>query len=205
MPYQDIVLLSFIPQTAADECMMCLEMKRREILKLSAAVPATLPVIASAQQTKRTSAAKPKAEVWNPRAFDTHQNATVIVLTDLIIPATDTPGAKAANANRYIDLWLAEGPDAERVRFLSGLAWLDGYTVRNHGKTFVRCTRAEQTAILEALDAGKDPGIALGNQFFRMMKSMTSRVYYATEIGFKELNKGGRPPASVGCKHPGHA
>ena len=142
---------------------------------------------------------------WKPRAFDAHQNATVTVLTDLIIPATDTPGAKAANANRYIDLFLADGPDEERGRFLSGLAWLDSYTVQKHGKTFVRCTPAEQITILEELDAGKDPGVQPGNQFFRMVKSMTSRVYYASEIGFKELNKGGRVPASVGCKHPEHA
>ena len=184
--------------------MMCLEMKRREILKLSAAVPATLPAIASAQQSKRTAAAPAKADAWKPRALDAHQNATVIVLTDLIIPPTDTPGAKAANANRYIDLFLADGPDEERVRFLGGLAWLDAYTAGKHGKTFVRCTYAEQIAILEALDGGKDPGVQPGNQFFRMAKSMTSRVYYASEIGFKELNKGGRVPASVGCKHAEH-
>jgi hypothetical protein len=180
-------------------------MKRREILKLSAVAPASLPAIASAQQTKREPPSPAKTDAWKPRALDAHQNATVIVLTDLIIPATDTPGAKAVNANRYIDLFLADGPDEERVRFLGGLAWLDGYTVQTHGKTFIRCTHAEQLAILDVLDSGKEPGIQPGNQFFRMVKSMTSRVYYATEIGFKELNKGGRAPASVGCKHSEHA
>jgi hypothetical protein len=179
-------------------------MKRRDILKLSAAVPATLPAVATAQQTKRTASAS-TGDSWKPGAFDAHQNATVVVLTDLIIPATDTPGAKAVNANRYIDLFLADGPDEERVRFLSGLAWLDGYSIQKHGRTFIRCTPAEQIAILETLDAGKDPGVQPGNQFFRMVKSMTSRVYYASEMGFKELNKGGRVPASVGCKHPEHA
>jgi hypothetical protein len=179
-------------------------MKRRDILKLSATAPA-LPAVAMPQQWKRTPASPASGDAWKPKALDAHQNATVIVLTDLIIPATDTPGAKAVHANRYMDLFLSDGPDEERVRFLSGLAWLDGYAVRKHEKTFVRCTPVEQVAILETLDAGKDPGVQPGNRFFRMVKSMTSRIYYATETGFKELNKGGRPPASVGCKHSEHA
>src|SRR5262245_53237876 len=44
---------------------------------------------------------------WKPRFFDEHQNETLIVLSNLIIPATETPGAKEALANRYIDLVLA--------------------------------------------------------------------------------------------------
>ena len=38
-----------------------------------------------------------------------------------------------------------------------------------------------------------------------MLKGMTAEVYYATEIGFNELNKGGRVPATFGCQHPEHA
>src|SRR5579863_4327755 len=43
---------------------------------------------------------------WKPVFFDEHQNETVIALTELIIPQTDTPGAKAALVNRFIDLML---------------------------------------------------------------------------------------------------
>ena len=169
-------------------------MKRRDLLKMSAAASA---VPAAAQQ-----AVKP---AWQPRVLDSHQNSTVIALTDLIIPATDTPGAKAAQVNRYIDLLLADGPANQRTAFIEGLSWLDGYCLRQHSRPFVRLAAAEQTKVLEALSGGDDSELQPGARFFRQIKSLTSRIYYATEIGFQELNKGGRAPASIGCKHPEHA
>ena len=60
-------------------------------------------------------------------------------------------------------------------------------------------------AILETLDAGTDPDTGPGHKFFQMLKGMTAQVYYSTEIGFNELNKGGRVPPTFGCQHPEHA
>lgn len=169
-------------------------MKRRDLLRIGAAAT-TAPVVAQ-------QAAKP---AWQPRVLDTHQNSTVIALTDLIIPATDTPGAKAAQVNRYLDLLLADGPQNQRIEFLEGLAWLDGYCHRRLSKPFVNLPAGDQTAILELLSSGKNTATERGTRFFRQVKNLTSRIYYATEIGFQELNKGGRVPASFGCKHPEHA
>ena len=73
------------------------------------------------------------------------------------------------------------------------------------GKPFTGCTPAQQAAILEALDAGTDPEVAPGHHFFQMLKGMTAEIYYATEIGRNELNKGGRVPATFACRHPEHA
>lgn len=140
-----------------------------------------------------------KAE-WKPSVLDEHQNETVIALTELIIPAADTPGAKAARVNRYIDLFLRDGSAAQRERFLAGLSWLDGFAIREHGHPFVHCTAAQQTAMLQSLDEGTGPG----HEFFRQAKSLTARIYYATEIGFEELNKGGRVPVTFGCEHASH-
>jgi len=156
-------------------------MNRRDLLKLAASA-ATAPV-ALAQST------------WTPQLFDAHQNETVVALTERIIPATDTPGAKAAFVNRHLDRLLHDSPAADQQMFLEGLAWLDGYALREHRKPFVRCSEPEQVAILKALDTAAGPG----NQFFRLAKSLTSSTYYATEIGFKELNRGGRVPASFAC------
>jgi hypothetical protein len=166
---------------------------RRNLLQLGAfaALP-RLPLLAQGQ-------------TWRPGVLDAHQNETVIALTDWIIPATDTPGAKAALVNRYIDLLVRDGSDNQRKEFLSGLAWLDGFALQRHQEPFIRCTPAKQEEILRLLDSGQDSSLATGRRFFSQLKSLTTRIYYATEIGFKELNKGGRVPASYGCAHPEHA
>jgi hypothetical protein len=159
-------------------------MDRRNILQL-AAVAAPGSALAQVSITPD----------WKPELFDAHQNETVIVLSELIIPATDTPGAKAALVNRWMDRVLAGGPEKQRDEFLEGLNWLDGHSIAQHQKPFVRLTEGEQVAILKALDGGTGPGA----RFFRLVKGLTSRIYYATEIGTRELNKGGRVPAALTC------
>jgi hypothetical protein len=158
-------------------------MKRRDIFKAAASVPA----VALAQNTN-----------WQPLTFDAHQNETVIALTDLIIPATDTPGAKQANVNRYIDLFLTDGDAGQRDRFLEGLAWLDRFARDTYTKPFRELTSEQQTSLLRQMDDGSAPKPAC--DFFRLAKSFTSRIYYNTAIGFRELNKGGRVPATYACR-----
>lgn len=169
-------------------------MNRRELLKAGGALPlAGTGVLAQISQTPD----------WKPELFDAHTNDTVVALSELIIPATDTPGAKAAFVNRWMDRLLAAGPQQQQVAFLEGLHWLDGYAIRLHGAPFVRLTEPQQVAILTTLDSGKEAGTEPGQQFFRMAKMWTARIYYQTNIGLRELNKGGRVPAikDMGCNH----
>lgn len=161
-------------------------MNRRDLLKLSATA-AALP---------RAGSAQPAA--WVPALFDAHQNETVIALTERIIPATDTPGAQAAQVNRHLDRLLHDGPAEAQQEFLEGLSWLDAFAIRKYNRPFVRCGAAEQTALLESLDIE-------GNAFFRLAKGLTAQTYYATEIGFREMNKGGRVPATFACNGSDHA
>ncbi|MBM3765232.1 MAG: gluconate 2-dehydrogenase subunit 3 family protein [Acidobacteria bacterium] len=168
-------------------------MDRRDLLQLAAAAPG----VALAQVST--------APDWKPEVFDAHQNETIVILTELIIPATDTPGAKAALVNRWMDRLLAAGPAAERDSLLEGLAWLDGYAAKKHGKPFKRLTEAQQVDMLTELDRVKLPFTEPGQRFFRQIKGWTARVYYATDIGMRELNKGGRVPSTYGCTHASHA
>ena len=166
-------------------------MNRRDVLKTGAATVAV------------SSVALAQTAAWKPSVLSPEQNELVVTLTELIIPATDTPGAKAAHVNRYIDLFLGETPAPERERFFTGLKWLDDYSRKEGGAPFVKLQSAKQIAILEKLDAESDSALEQGTNFFRMIKSMTARFYYQTEIGFKELNKHGKS-AGFACRHDAH-
>ena len=168
-------------------------MNRRQLLKQSFAGAGA---VAAARAQKLT--AKASTSAWSPQFFDAHQNETVIALTDLIIPATDTPGAKEAQVNRFIDLMLSESSAEAQRRFLQGLAWLDGYALRTYGAPFVKGSASQQTSVLKNLDAAE-------NAFFREIKRRTVAGYYSSKIGYAELNKGGRVPATFGYTHGGHS
>ena|SRR5438477_12137772 len=69
------------------------------------------------------------------RTLNAHQNDTVVAMIDQIIPATDTPGAKAARVNEFIDVILTEwAVDSERKNFLDGLAAVDKQSNELFGK-----------------------------------------------------------------------
>jgi hypothetical protein len=149
------------------------------------------------------------APVWSPSVLTPGQNEAVIALTELIIPATDTPGAKAALVNRFIDHVLSAADAAERSEFIRGLAWLDDRCRARVGKDVAGASAEELTTVLTPLaaetasSAGDAPGVA----FFRAIKSMTITGYYTTEIGLRqELGDDGRMvlAAFEGCTHPEH-
>ena len=126
---------------------------------------------------------------------------TVTALTDLIIPTTDTPGAKAAHVNRYIDLDLRDGDPQQAAGVIPGLSRLDADSIQQDGHPFVHLTPAQQTALLQSMDAATGPA----HDFFQRVKFATAGIYDNTQIGYQELNKGGRVPATFGCNHQTHA
>lgn len=122
------------------------------------------------------------------RVLDPEQTELVATIAELIIPATDTPGARAAGVHQFIDLTLAEWYDAaDRERFLAGLAEVDARAQAAHGPAFLECTPVQQAAVLTALDeqfaAQRDAKTAPDKPFFQMMKGLTLVGYYTSEIG----------------------
>ena len=149
------------------------------------------------------------AKDWSPRVLSATQNETVIVLSDLIIPETDTPGAKAVRVNRFIDTVLQDANASDRTQFLRGLAWIDQRCRTLFGKDFVAASQEQQTALLTRLSADGNPNKedAIGRDFFQAIKSMTINGYYTSEIGLRqELGDDGQLflPQFTGCTHPEH-
>lgn len=178
-------------------------MKRREALK-------TLAAAAALPQTKKVivpAAVVPPADTWKPRVLDAHQDRTVTILAELIIPRTETPGATDVQVNRYIDQMLVSYPISRREEFMRGLAWLDGHCLNVHAAPFADLKPAEQVQILTKLSAaGASPELGPGVRFFRTMKGLASNGYYTSKVGLEEELGWGKNPATEppGCDHAEH-
>jgi len=195
---------------------------RRKALKkiaLGAGATAAFPILGQSDARPNalsccggivSGARAPAGPNWKPLFFDPHQNETVIALTDLIIPETDTPGAKAALVNRTIDLFLNDEEVDTQRQFLEGLAWIDGRSLRQYGKPFVDLPREQQTALLESLanPENRNPEDQPGVRFFEDIKDWTLFGYYTSEIGLEqELQYGGdayHESFPGACTHPEH-
>ncbi|HVR69850.1 MAG TPA: gluconate 2-dehydrogenase subunit 3 family protein [Vicinamibacteria bacterium] len=154
-------------------------------------------------------AAAAGAAPWKPRVLDAHQNETVVTISELIIPRTDTPGAEAAKVNEFIDLVLSEAQPAERREFFRGLLWMDARSRELFGADFVSAAPEQQTALLTIVSspANKSTGDQLGREFFEAVKGLTITGYYTSEIGLRQELKedGGLFFAEYpGCRHPQH-
>ena len=147
---------------------------------------------------------------WKPVFLDDHQNQTLIVLSDLIIPETESPGAKQALANRFIDLLLAaETPEVQRS-FLNSLAFLDGLSIKRQGSGFVHLSKNDQVAMLNLIAYphtlgtwGEKASEFEGHSHFENLKAWIVRAYYSSEIGMRELGWDGSPIHGdlQGCTH----
>jgi hypothetical protein len=172
-------------------------MHRRQALRLLASA-ATLPLLSREafslfQAAHDQLAVQPALKTFNPQ-----QNDMVTTIAELIIPQTDTPGAKAARVNEFIDLMVTEWYDEEeRSTFMSGLADVDARTRDLYGKDFVQCGEKQQVELLQALD---DEVAAARSErdlrrrrnrppeknFFFMMKQLTLVGYYTSQVGFEQ-------------------
>ena len=162
-------------------------MDRREALKRVAVLlggvisaPTVLGVLGGCQTGSKSSP-------WQPSTLNNEQNEMVTLISELIIPETDTPGAKAARVNEFIDIMLTEWYDnEERDAFLTGLGDTEAYCQNRFQICFGECTQSEQTEILTEMEAefvneaeGKSPRA----EFFNTMKELTLLGYYTSEIG----------------------
>lgn len=190
-------------------------MDRRELFRILGA-GAALPLWNS-DLLAMFQAAQPKSG-YVLRTLNPHQNATLTLMADMIIPETDTPGAKGARVNEFIDLILTDwATDAERQKFLAGFGEVDQRSNALFSKDFIDATPPQQDALLRYLDQRlaverenllprrflrnqRERDHQLDGSFFSVVKRMTLYGYYTSEIGFtQELRKEIIPGAYHGC------
>jgi len=128
-----------------------------------------LPASALAQATPTLA--------WSPKAVSASQALTLDAVCEAIIPATDTPGARAAGVPQFVDRTLAiYSTPADAAAIKAGLDQVDRDAQAAHGAPFARLTPAQQQALLVGYERD-------GKAFFRTLKELVTTGYFTSEPG----------------------
>jgi hypothetical protein len=165
---------------------------RREVLKTTALVLGTAvsPSCRRALEVGVDLAAPPRGG-----ALSAEQQQAIAALAELIIPATDTPGALEAQVPDFIHHMVVDWyTQAERQIFLDGLAELDASARVHWSQPFVALQEEQQTQLLSELEppmeglVGSDPmqavalpvGASGDLPFYVKLKELTVLGYYTS-------------------------
>ncbi|GAB3011475.1 gluconate 2-dehydrogenase subunit 3 family protein [Spirosoma pulveris] len=104
---------------------------------------------------------------------------------ETIIPATDTPGAKALNVHQFVQKMVADCyPKPSQETLQKGLDSLDGLAKTSFGKSFTEGDTAQRTALLTQLSKSSDTA---QKDFYSLVKGLTIRGYMTSEYVMTNL------------------
>ncbi|MEM7368760.1 MAG: gluconate 2-dehydrogenase subunit 3 family protein [Bacteroidota bacterium] len=168
-------------------------MKRRDAIKQTALIMG-YAVSASAISGVLAGCQATGGMDWTPVYLSKDQGTLLAEIAEIIIPASDTPGAKDVFVHEFIDTMIGKYLKAEEGETLkAGLAQVDADAQAAHGKKFMSCTPEQQTALLvkmaddtqAAMEA--DPSLRKNKPFFVLMKELTMLGYFTSEVVGKEI------------------
>lgn len=170
------------------------EVIRRALLSSGLALAATNTTLltACAPSTRRAEQA-----LLTP--FTAEEIAWLDEVAETILPATETPGAKAAEVGAFIALMVTDtySPD-EQERFRSGMGSLEGECTGEYSTGFASATEEQRRALLERLDRVQweqneelpdDPP-----HYFRAIKQLTVLGYFTSEVGYTQAMRYAETP-----------
>lgn len=132
----------------------------------------------------QSAAPPPRAASYQPAYFSAAEYRTIDILTGLIIPRDETPGAQEAGVAEFIDFLAAHGEDAIRRPMRDGLHWLDAAAMQAHAAGFAALPPSRQVEILKSAATGGRQG----QSFFHLIRRYTVMGYYTSRIGLAELD-----------------
>lgn len=160
-------------------------------MRVATMVGATLTLPALANTLEASAAARDAT--GKPLLFTADQDAQVAEMTEVIIPTTKTPGAKAAKVNEIIDIVLKDCyKEADQKRFLDGLAHTNEISQAAYSKNFTALDNAQRIDIMTKLQAeaaqqrkamAAQPADQRYTPFFNMLKDLTVMGYFTSEVG----------------------
>ncbi|MGO4260809.1 gluconate 2-dehydrogenase subunit 3 family protein [Lysobacter sp. TAB13] len=171
---------------------------RRVALLMGGAVsaPAILGVLAGCSAEPGASTEPGKNAEWKPLFLTQAQAALVAEVAEIMIPRTDTPGAKDVGIAAFIDKMLKDVyPKDDQARFVAGLADFETQAKREHGRAFLELEPALRAAAVKqahdpAVKAEHESTLPLAQRhrpFILTMKELTLLGYFTSEPGATQV------------------
>ena len=150
-----------------------MEMDRRALLR--SAILLVGGSVAAVPANALAAAAKPA------RFFTAGQFATLSEVADIILPPTDTPGAKEAGVPGAIDALMTSWASRERQRqFRALLDDIDRTALATGRTAFPALPKDKRVDLVRRYDAAK---FAENDPVYRRFKELVMTLYYSSEIG----------------------
>jgi hypothetical protein len=129
----------------------------------------------------------PSLDAKAPAAPLTADELTLIgEVSELIIPTTDTGGARAAGVPQFVKMMLSDWfSEAERENFISGMHEFLAGATRKYGKKFGELPASQKDQYFGELLAKAEaaPTSTPHSPFVVLMKRLTIFGYYTSELG----------------------
>ena len=127
--------------------------------------------------------------------FNSDDVALMDEIAETIIPETNTPGAKAANAGAFMALMVKDcyKPEHQQI-FTAGLKTINDLAQKQYQSSFMDLDAVKKKTMLSALDVEqkeytKDEANKENPHYFRMLKELTLLGFFTSEVGGTQVLK----------------
>jgi gluconate 2-dehydrogenase gamma chain len=142
---------------------------------------------------------------YTPQFFTDDQARIIMEVAEIIIPKTDTPGAKDVGVPGFIDIMLKDCYKKEdQDRFIDGLTTFDEEARKAYGDSFIYCKPEQQVELVTkihtaAIAESKENKEAV-KPFILMAKELTLLGFFTSEPGATQVLQYVAVPGSYkGC------
>lgn len=160
-------------------------MERRELLKMIALLTGGAIIGGNALLT---GCSPEKGKLQNKSVFSQQDQDFLDEVSDTILPATKTPGAKAAKVGAFMTVMVNDCyEEKDQKVFKEGIDKLNAACEKMHGSGFMKATKEQRLSLLVILDQEAKAYQAkrgdLPAHYFTMMKQLTLLGYFSSEPG----------------------
>lgn len=136
-----------------------------------------------------------KSETGKPTEWKPEDIAYLDEIADTILPATSTPGAKAAKVGQFMTVMVNDCyEEKDQKTFRAGMNKLNDAARDKYSNDFMKLNAQQRTELLTAIDTeareyGKTAKPEDEAHYFRMMKELTLLGYFTSEIGSTQARR----------------